>query len=318
MTRVLVTILGDYLGKIVNMERMDNERFRVTVNKLVIYEAEPVTRLNFRQLHRIWREMLRKADEYGARLFLVIADTRYDQYTLNNDDVLPVLKPDATALIVLRDRKWEKVPYEVLGLQSPVEAELVSSWYTRYNAMLGAYKYMLYEVDRYRNMLIRYAEYSKRLHERLVESEKLITELMKKSVDFQTELQSMYSTIRSLENYIGVKNKESKIFKDAYEELLKRVKNLLNIAPRVVELTNKLATFELSKEVEESMLTTEISKLEKETMKTITEVDRLKEEINRLKESKVETVKETAPPKEEEVTEETGEEEGGGEEVFLE
>ncbi|MEM1634128.1 MAG: hypothetical protein QW714_00155 [Nanopusillaceae archaeon] len=311
--KILVTIQGDYLGKIVNMTLNPDNTVSVITEKLNIIKAEPVTFVSSRELYKKYEELKKEALKTRSYLFFVLANVEYLQKTILQEDILPIINPDANAIIVLRTRNWDRLPFEAIGVPSPEEAEQVAKWYTLYVAMKNTLLQYHKEVDRLRMDLIRYAEYARKLEEHNSELNRLVTELQKKTVDLHTELNSMISTVENFEKLAETKEEESEIWRKAYIALKDKVASLLDIVPRIVEYSNKLATIQLEKELEISTLRQDISRLEEEVRRTIREMEILREQFvgKKLAEERKEeeSLKEEVTKTEE--TEETKEEEEG-------
>ncbi|MEM5815562.1 MAG: hypothetical protein QXL14_00740 [Candidatus Aenigmatarchaeota archaeon] len=311
--KILVTIQGDYLGKIVNMNLNPDNTVSVITEKLNIIKAEPVTFVSSRELYKKYEELKKEALKTKSYIFFVLANVEYLQKTILQEDILPIINPDANAIIVLRTRNWDRLPFEAIGVPSPEEAEQVAKWYTLYVAMKNTLLQYHKEVDRLRMDLIRYAEYARKLEEHNSELNRLVTELQKKTVDLHTELNSMISTVENFEKLAETKEEESEIWRKAYIALKDKIASLLDIVPRIVEYSNKLATIQLEKELEISTLRQDISRLEEEVRRTIREMEILREQFvgKKLAEEKKEeeSLKEEATKTEE--TEETKEEEEG-------
>ncbi|MEM0324602.1 MAG: hypothetical protein QW607_00795 [Desulfurococcaceae archaeon] len=311
--KILVTIQGDYLGKIVNMNLNPDNTVSVITEKLNIIKAEPITFVSSRELYKKYEELKKDALKTRSYIFFVLANVEYLQKTILQEDILPIINPDANAIIVLRTRNWDRLPFEAIGVPSPEEAEQVAKWYTLYVAMKNTLLQYHKEVDRLRMDLIRYAEYARKLEEHNSELNRLTTELQKKTVDLHTELNSMISTVENFEKLAETKEEESEIWRKAYIALKDKVSSLLDIVPRIVEYSNKLATIQLEKELEISTLRQDISRLEEEVRRTVREMEILREQFvgKKLAEEKKEeeSLKEEATKTEE--TEETKEEEEG-------
>jgi len=306
--KVLVTVFGDYLGKIATIQANPDGTLNVILEKLQILKAEPVKYLSDRQVLKLLREMRKESDQNGSFLYLVEAKVDYDRKVITQDDILPILYPDATAIIVTRSRNWEKIPLEALGIPSPEEAEMVAKWYTLYTAMKSTLLHYHREVDRLRLDLVRYSEYARRLEERNTEVSRLLSEMQKKMAELNSEIQALESTIENYDHLLGVKEKEAEVWREAYVALKEKLKSLLDIVPTVIDYVNKLATTELEREVEASKLRYDISELEKRISNIVADIEGIKSEIRR-KESAKEERKEKEEKKREE---ETGEVERTG------
>lgn len=321
--RILVTIQGDYLGRVLSMQANPDGTINVVTERIHIHKAEPVGRLSQSALIKLWETMKEEANKMKASVFLVVANVEYNQKTIIQDDILPILNPDAEAIIVLRTRNWDRLPFEAIGIPSPEEAEQVAKWYTLYSAMKGTLLHYHRELDRLRLELIRFAEYARKLEEHNTELSRLVTELQRKTVDLHAEIQSILSTVENFEKLAETKGKEAKIWRKAYMDVKKKLMSLLDIIPRIIEYANKLATLELDREVEVGALKRDITKLEEKVERTITDVSKIKEEIETLmrkeeikeEERKKETkAEETSPKKSKKIEEEEiGEEEGSEE-----
>ncbi|MEM0324730.1 MAG: hypothetical protein QXW35_02420 [Candidatus Aenigmatarchaeota archaeon] len=312
--KVLVTIQGDYLGKIVSMQANPDNTISVITEKLNILRAEPITFVSSKELYKIYEELKKESLKTRSYIFFILANVEYLQRTILQEDILPILNPDANAIIVLRSRNWDRLPFEAIGVPSPEEAEQVAKWYTLYVAMKNTLLQYHRELDRLRMDLIRYAEYARKLEEHNSELSKLVTELQKKTVDLHVELNSMISSVENFEKLAETKEEESEIWRKAYIALKDKISSLLDIVPRIVEYSNKLATIQLERELEVSTLRQDISKLEEEVRRTIREMEILREQFvaKKLAEEKkeeIETPKEEKETEETEETTETGEEE---------
>ena len=315
--KLLVTIQGDYLGRIVNTIVKTDGTIEVITEKLHIYKAEPITNLPDKVILELIKGMKEVALEKRAALFLVVANTSYDRRTILQEDILPILNPDAEAIIVLRTRSWDRLPLEAIGVPTPEEAAEVAKWYTMFNAMKHSLLHYHRELDRLRQDFIRFVEYARRLEERNTELAKIITELQKKTTDLHTEIQSLISSIENYEKLAEVKGKEAKIWRKAYMDLKKRLNQLLDLVPTIIEYANRLGKLELAREVDTGILKRDVSVLEQKVSKLTEDLESLKEQISKLTKKE----EEKAVPEEEEKIEEKKEEEEkkpeeGGEELI--
>jgi len=279
--RVLVTVFGDYLGRIATIQANPDNTLNVILEKLKILRAEPVKFLSEDQVLKLLRNMREESDQNNSYLFLVEAKIEYDRKVITQDDILPILYPDATAIIVTRSRSWEKIPLEAIGIPSPEEAEMVAKWYTLYTAIKSALLHYHREVDRLRLDLVRYAEYARRLEERNTEVSRLLSEMQKKMAELNSEIQALESTIENYDHLLSVKEKEAEIWREAYVALKEKLKSLLDIVPTIVDYVNKLATTELEREVEASKLRYDISELERRVSSIVADIEGIKSELRR-------------------------------------
>lgn len=318
--KVLVTVFGDYLGKIATIQANPDGTLNVILEKLQILKAEPVKYLSDRQVLKLLNNMRKESEQNNSYLFLVEAKLDYDRKVITQDDILPILYPDATAIIVTRSRNWEKIPLEALGIPSPEEAEMVAKWYTLYTAMKSTLLHYHREVDRLRLDLVRYSEYARRLEERNTEVSRLLSEMQKKMAELNSEIQALESTIENYDHLLGVKEKEAEVWREAYVALKEKLKSLLDIVPTIIDYVNKLATAELEREVEASKLRYDISELERRISSIVADIEGIKSEIRKKElaekeEKKIEEERRKGTTGKAEETREVGPTGGTGEET---